>query len=67
MASIDKDYDFTGAFNKRRDKYTFSDKNLNTYFIPKKPSKITKIYLKQIQKGIGYTKSASSYLFRKVE
>jgi hypothetical protein len=68
MASIDKDYEFTGVFNKRRaNKYTFSNKNLNTYFIPKKPRKITKTYLKQIQKGIGYTKYASSYLFRKVE
>jgi hypothetical protein len=68
MASIDKDYEFTGVFNKRRgSKYAFSDKNLNTYFIPKKPRKITKVYLKQIQKGIGYTKYASSYLFRKVE
>jgi hypothetical protein len=41
--------------------------NLDTYFIPKKPRKITKTYLKQIQKGIGYTKSASSYLFNRVE
>jgi hypothetical protein len=68
MASIDKDYEFTGVFNKRsKNKYTFLNKNLNNYFNPKKPRKITKTYLKQIQKGIGYTKSASSYLFKKVK
>lgn len=68
MASIDNDYEFIGVFKKRSTKkYIFSDTNLDTYFIPKKPIKITKTYLKQIQKGIGYTKSASSYLFKRVE
>lgn len=68
MAYIDKDYEFTGVFNKKsRDNYTFSDQKLDTYFIPKNPRKITKTYLKQIQKGIGYTKYASSYLFKKIK
>lgn len=68
MASIDKDYEIVGVFKKRSaSKYTFSTKNLDTYFIPKKPRKITKAYLKQIQKGISYTKYVSSYLFKRVK
>ena len=68
MASIDKNYEFIGVFKKRSsNKFTFSDKNLETYFIPKKPRKITKTYLREIKKGIGYTKYASSYLFKRTK
>ena len=67
MAFLDKDYRFIGVFNKRSgNKYTFSNKNLNTYFIPKKPREITREYFLKTQKGIGYTKSPASYLFTKV-
>jgi len=67
MASIDTDYQFIGVFRRRSDKeYTFSDRNLDSYFIPKKPIKITKEHLEKIQKGIGYTKYVSAYLFRKM-
>ena len=66
MASIDSDYKFVGVLKRRNDqKYAFSDTNLDTYFIPKKPIKITKEHLEKIQRGIGYTKYASAYLFRK--
>ena len=68
MAFLDIDYEFIGVFNKRSEnKYAMSTKNLNTYFIPKKPRVITQAYLKQIKKGVGYTKYASSYLFRKIK
>ena len=66
MASIDTDYEFIGVLNKRRNKYSFSEKNLDSYFIPKKPRKITREYLKKIKRGIGYTKSPSAYLFRRI-
>ena len=67
MASIESDYQFVGVLNKRKENnYTFSDKNLGTYFIPKKKMKITKEYLEKIQRGIGYTKSATNYLFRRI-
>ncbi len=66
MASIDKAFKLIGILTRRGVKYTFSDDNLNAYFIPKKPVKITKEYLEKIGRGIGYTKSASAYLFRKI-
>lgn len=68
MASIDKDYKFIGIVNKRSGgKYTFSDKNLNEYFIPKKHIAITKEYLEKIKRGIGYTKYVTDYVFKRVK
>jgi hypothetical protein len=66
MASINKRYVLIGVFNRRSQKYTYSDKNLESYFIPKKDMEITEEYLESIGRGIGYTKSATSYLFRKI-
>jgi hypothetical protein len=39
---------------------------LGEYFVPKKETDITKEYLEKIQKGIGYKKTASSYIFSRV-
>jgi len=67
MASIDEDYIFIGAVLKTGGKYRISEKNLSEYFIPKKPVQTTPEYLEEIQRGIGYIKTASSYVFRKVK
>ena len=66
MAYIDDDYELEAVAIHRNDRYRISDQNLDSYFVPKKPIKLTKAYLEQIQKGIGYTKTASSYLFKRV-
>ena len=65
MASIDKRYSLVGVFNRRGQKYAYSDNNLDSYFIPKKSIEITEEYLESLGRGIGYTKSPTSYLFRK--
>ena len=65
MASIDTDYEFIGVLNKRRNKYSFSEKKLDSYFIPKKPREVTREYLEKMKRGISYTKSPTAYLFRK--
>ncbi|WNZ29984.1 MAG: hypothetical protein IAX21_03760 [Candidatus Bathyarchaeota archaeon] len=65
MASIDIDYKFVGVMNKRQNKFSFSEKNLESYFIPKKPRKVTREYLEKIKRGIGYTKSPTVYVFKK--
>jgi hypothetical protein len=65
MAYIDKDFEFIGVIYLSNKQYRLTEKNLDKYFIPKKPDlKITKAYLERTQKGIGYTKSARVYLFR---
>jgi|GEM_PF-2529333 len=63
MASIDERYELVGVLNRKGDKYSLSDRNLDSYFIPKKETRITKEYLETIGRGIGYTKSPNSYLF----
>jgi hypothetical protein len=66
MASLDERYELIGVFNKRHSKFTSSNTNLDKYFIPKKPREVTKEYLESIQRGIGYKKTASSYLFNRI-
>jgi len=67
MASIDNDYELIAVVNRSKGKHRLKDKNLDSYFIPKSTVKITKEYLEKIQKGIGYTKSASGYVFRRIK
>jgi hypothetical protein len=67
LALIDIGYKFIGVINKRRNKFSFSEKNLESYFIPKKPRNVTREYLEKVKRGIGYTKSPTVYLFKKRE
>lgn len=67
MASIDDDFVFIGVVLKKGSKYRASEQSLSEYFIPKKPIEVTVEHLEKTQKGIGYTKTASSYLFRRVK
>ena len=66
LASINERYRLIGVFNRRGNRFTFSDKNLDSYFIPKKEVIITEQYLESLGRGIGYTKSPAIYLFRKI-
>jgi hypothetical protein len=66
MASINERYELLGVFNKKGNRFTFSNSDLDSYFIPKKEVIITEEYLEGIGRGIGYTKSSASYLFKKI-
>ncbi len=66
VAAIDKEYQLVAVFSLRNARYKMSKSNLDDYFIPKSPVKLTKEYLMQLQTGIGYTKSSSAYLFRRI-
>lgn len=67
MAFLDKSYKLVGVLNKGSDDhYTFSKKELDSYFVPKKKLKITKKLLKKTQGGIVYTKSPTAYIFRRI-
>jgi len=65
MASIDERYQLVAVINRRKDRHIISTKNLESYLIPKKDVTITKDYLHSIGRGIGYTKSAGMYLFKR--
>ena len=67
MASIDEEYEFIAVIKKSGGEHRWSDKKLEEYFVPKKKIEITKEYLEKTGKGIGYKKTASSYLFRRVK
>lgn len=65
MAQLDDDFTLYGVINYQNKKYYLKTENLNEYFIPKKNITVTKGLLEKINKGIGYTKPANYYLFRK--
>ena len=68
MAHLDEDYKFIGAINHRNDRYKLATENLEDYFVPKKADlEITKEYLEKHQRGIGYVKSGSVYLFERTK
>ncbi len=66
LANIDQDYELIGVVNGRQEKYTISPKNLDDYFIPKKQIPLTREYLEQLGKGVGYTKTANFYIFKRI-
>jgi hypothetical protein len=66
MASIDNNFEFFAVLNLRNRKYYYSQKNLEQYFIPKKSILITEEYLERRQRGVGYKKTATNYLFKRV-
>lgn len=66
MASILPEYQLIAIVNKRNNKYFLSTNDLSSYFIPKKELQITEKYLEKIGRGVGYTKSASNYVFRRI-
>ena len=67
MAAIDDDYQLLAVFSAKYEKYKICENNLDEYFVPKSQGELTKEYLEKLQKGIGYKKTASVYLFQKVQ
>lgn len=67
MAALDDDYKLQAIFFVKNGKHRISKKNLEEYFQPKSDLRITKEYLESLQKGVGYKKTASVYLFQKVK
>lgn len=65
MASISTDYTFIAVINKRNSRFIHSTRDLSKFFIPKKNIKITEEFLEKHQRGVGYTKTATNYIFKK--
>ena len=66
VAAINKEYQLVAVFSLRNGKHKIKKNDLDGYFVPKSSIQLTKEYLMQLQKGIGYTKSGSAYLFRRI-
>ena len=67
MASISPDYEFIAVINKRSSNFTISTLNLEKYFIPKKEIEITEEFLEKHMRGVGYTKTATDYIFKRIK
>lgn len=67
MASIFPEYAFIAIINRRGNNFSHSTKNLDSYFIPKKAQEITEEGLEKRGRGIGYTKNAADYVFRRIQ
>jgi hypothetical protein len=63
MASIDRDFRFIGAITARGGRFRLIETDLDSYFVPKSSVEITREYLVEIRRGIGYTETAWAYLF----
>ena len=66
MASIDPNYQLIAAINRRGERYGLTEKHLGGYFIPRSDIEVTREYLGRIKRGVGYKKSAFSYVFQRV-
>ena len=67
LAFFDPDYQLTAVVKSNKGKFSISEKNLDAYFIPKKEQDVSLETLMLSGKGIGYTKTANSYIFKKTE
>lgn len=66
LASIDPDYEFIGVIQGRGDRLCVIEDNLGSYFKPKKEMELSEELLLKLNRGIGYTRTAAAYLFRRV-
>lgn len=66
LASIDPRYQLCGVVLARSGNYRISTDDLDSYFVPKKPLTVTRAAVLELGTGIGYTRSAFAYLFRRV-
>ena len=66
MASIDEQFELVAVANRRDNIHRIRDNDLESYFVPKSGKAVTRQYVEQIQRGVGYKKSASMYIFRRV-
>ncbi len=66
MASIDDRYRLSAVVTSEDGRYRVSRSGLDGYLIPKREQQITREFLHELGKGIGYTKAPFAYLFERV-
>ena len=64
IASIDPRYRLVGVVQSRSGKYTVSDRNLDSYLIPKRELELTSDYIHESGRGVAYTTSPFAYVFQ---
>lgn len=67
LAQLDPDYELVAVVSHHQNRYRLTTENLGDYFVPKSTKvAITKEYLTHLGRGLGYKKSGSAYVFRRV-
>lgn len=66
IASIDHQYELAGVVLSQSGDYHVLTSGLDQYLIPKKPIELSPEFIHDHRRGIGYTKSAFAYLFRRI-
>ncbi|PZD71460.1 hypothetical protein C1752_06325 [Acaryochloris thomasi RCC1774] len=66
LAALDKDYKLIATVHRDKGKYRISYSALEAYFVPKGKTSITRESLHGLGRGVGYTKTAPLYIFRRV-
>lgn len=65
MASINPDYSLAAVVNSRSHGYAISERDLNGYLIPKRPTTITRDLLHRGGRGIAYTRSPFAFVLQR--
>lgn len=70
FAACDAEFRLVAVVNRRGERWTLSTRDLDDYFIPKsrtvpnEPEALAR-HIRELGKGIGYTKTATDYVFEK--
>ena len=65
MASLSPEYSLAAVVDARSGRYTITERDLDSYLIPRRPTTITSEKLHRSGRGITYTRSPFAYLFRR--
>lgn len=66
LAALDPRFALSAVVTVSGDRYGVTDRNLDSYMVPKKPQLITQDRIKASGRGIAYTKSPFAYLFKRI-
>ena len=71
LASCDPDFELVAVVNRRGDRWSLSTRNLDEYFIPiprEVPRESVSLanHIRDLGRGIGYTRTASDYVFERI-
>lgn len=66
LAFLDPDYELVAVVNHTNGKWSLGETKLEEYFVPKKAPHPSQAQLLETMRGVGYTKTASNYVFRRI-
>lgn len=67
LTNLDSRFKLIAVVKASSGQYNISQKNIDSYMIPKKPQEITVESIKQSGRGVAYTKAPFAYLFERIE